>query len=847
MGKPKTGRPGGTSTSTDAERAANDTELTELTELRVEVAELRTDLANHRADIEMRTASHSRWLSQLASDQRTNSEHITRMAQQIERVRRRVARPLGLARKAKRTVDRRRSPSTPGTGGAGPGTNGAARPAGPHSREAGEVAAPQDGGEPTTAERLRRRELVRQFVVDSATGPDGEAAVEMSAKAVSGSPITIASSDEPVVSIIIPVFNAIDDTLRCLESLAGLDAGVAIEVIVANDGSTEGEATDAGELGFALVRLVDGITIIDNPENLGFLRNCNNAAGHARGDYLWFLNSDTIVAPDALAALVDTFACFDQVGIVGSKLVYPDGVLQEAGGIVWRDGSAWNLGRGEDPEAAEFNYARVADYVSGASLLVRRELFESLGRFDEAFAPAYYEDTDLCLQARQAGYSVVYQPASVVVHAEGASYETGHSQGIPEHLREKRDIFAAKWVDALAGHRANGDRPDLEKERSVALRTLVVDARMLTPDQDSGSLRMTNTLAALRSVGHKVTFVPQNLLPQEPYLSRMQAVGIEVITRPAIRSVTEFLEQRGAEFDVVMLSRLEVAEPLIEPVRAACPDATVVFDTVDLHFLRQAREFHVTGTIEGGFDHNETLDAELAVIAAADISLVCSSVEAELLAGLVPDARVEILSNVHEADPTESPADGRAGLLFVGGFEHPPNHDAVVWFVEDILPKIHAAVPGVPLHVVGSKAPPEIHDLAGEFVHVHGFVEDLDPLYESCRVSIAPLRYGAGVKGKVTQALSRGLPCVGTTMALEGTPLVAGEHLLVAADADEFAQQVITLLRDDDRWNSVARAGLQAIDSWFSLAFTAESLRVVLGPFAENEVLAEHVIEEQRT
>ena len=625
---------------------------------------------------------------------------------------------------------------------------------------------------------------------------------------------------QPVVSVIIPVHNAIDDTLQCLRSLAENRPAVRTEIIVANDLSDPDS--------FAPVREVEGVTVLDNSTNLGFLHTCNRAAESAAGEYLFFLNSDTEVAPGAIDALVATFSEWANVGIAGSQLRYGDGTLQEAGGIVWNDATAWNYGKGGDANDPRYSYAREVDYVSGAALMVSRAVWDHLGGFDTAFAPAYYEDTDLCMAARQNGYRVIMQPASIIIHHEGRSYGTDTSQEGKHHQVVNHETFLRKWRTELQAHRNNAEEPEREKERSVRSRVLVIDARMLTPDKDSGSLRMRNMCRAVRDLGAKCTFLPHNQLADEPYASELRSQGIEVIGRPYIRSVEGFLAARGAEFDVVLMSRLEVASEHLTTVRQHCPKATVVYDTVDLHFLRQAREAELTGAVSGEFDPEATREAELAMVSRSDATLVCSTVEKDLLGELAPQARIDVLGNVHEPTALTAPAHERSGMLFVGGFEHPPNVDAVQWFVADILPLVTAAQPTAQLHIVGSRMIPEIEALASNNVVIHGFVPDLDPLYLASRVSVAPLRFGAGVKGKITGAMAHGLPSVGTTVAVEGAPFVAGEDLLVGDTPAAFAEAVVELLTDDALWERLHSNGMDAVGRHFGMEAAAGVLAALI-------------------
>ncbi|MHC4220023.1 MAG: glycosyltransferase, partial [Planctomycetota bacterium] len=229
----------------------------------------------------------------------------------------------------------------------------------------------------------------------------------------------------PQVSVIIPAFNQAKLTARCLESIAAAAGETTFEVILVDDASTEAAV--------AALRQVAGLRVVTNEINLGFVDACNHGAREARGRYLLFLNNDTTVTDGWIDRLIQTFDRFNDVGLVGAKLVYPNGTIQEAGGIVWQDGTAWNYGLGLNPQTPECNYAREVDYCSGACLMIPRELFLDLGMFDPRYAPAYYEDTDLAFRVREAGKRVVYQPTALVYHIEGATAGTSTNAGVKHH------------------------------------------------------------------------------------------------------------------------------------------------------------------------------------------------------------------------------------------------------------------------------------------------------------------------------------------------------------------------------------------------------------------------------
>ncbi|UTF59840.1 glycosyltransferase [Gilvimarinus sp. DA14] len=622
-------------------------------------------------------------------------------------------------------------------------------------------------------------------------------------------PLKLATSDQPEVSIVIPVYGQHQTTYQCLKSIAENPPAQAFEVVLADDCSPE-PAAEA-------LAVVEGIRIVRAEQNQGFVGNSNMGAQAARGEYVVLLNNDTLLTPGALDALVSTFDQHKQVGMVGAKLLNADGSVQEAGGIIWRDGSGWNWGRNQRADDPRFNYVRDVDYCSGAVLALKRDLFIQLGGFDEYYKPAYYEDTDLAFRIRELGLRVLYQPAAEVFHIEGVSHGTDETSGVKAYQVKNAKKFHQRWQRVLESHNDNAIDPEKESLRYTSGNVLVIEACMITPDQDSGSVRMLNLLQILKSEGYHVTFIADNLEFRDKVVRQLNAMGVEVLYGAWAGSVRRVLRKLGPSLDAIFVSRHYIASQYISLARAVAPQAKFIFDTVDLHFVREEREAELSGDQTLLQQSRDTKRKELGLIKDSDITLVVSEFEKKLLADIVPQARVEIVSNIHSHTPERPGYSEREGIIFVGGFRHPPNIDAVEWYSERVLPHVKRLLPGVKTTIIGSQMPDSIKALASdESLRVLGFVEDIEPELTSARVSIAPLRYGAGVKGKVNEAMNYAIPVVATACAVEGMHAEDGIDCLIADDAEEFAEKIARVYNDADLWAKISAGGVKNLESHFS-------------------------------
>lgn len=624
---------------------------------------------------------------------------------------------------------------------------------------------------------------------------------------------------QPMVSIIIPVYNQIHYTYACLESILEFTKDVTYEVIIADDVSTD--ATK--DLGLYSENLV----ISRNSENQGFLRNCNQAAAKAKGRYLMFLNNDTKVTEGWLSSLVSLLASDPSIGMVGSKLVYPDGRLQEAGGIIWSDGSGWNYGRLDDPDKAEYNYVKDVDYISGAAILLSNELWKQIGGFDERFAPAYCEDSDLAFEVRKAGYRVVYQPLSTVIHFEGISNGTDvEGTGLKHYQVENSKKLKEKWKDEFKKQCVNTGSPNpfRARERSVGKPViLVIDHYVPTYDRDAGSKTTFQYLKMFLKKGYVVKFLGDNFGKEEPYATTLMQMGIEVLYGPDYQTrIWDWLKENGDEINYIYLNRPHIASKYIDYIKNNTSSRLIYYGH-DLHFLRKRREYELTGDLKEKRDSDYWKSVEFSMMYKAAVSYYPSNVEVEAIHKIDPEIPLKaITAYVYEEFLENIPEDfaKREGLLFVGGFAHPPNADAVLWFAKEVFPYIRERIPGIRFYVVGSKVTEEIQALHSEEngIIIKGFVteEELASLYASCRIVVAPLRYGAGVKGKIVEAIYNGAPIVTTSVGAEGIPGVE-TVLEVADDPDDFAVKTAELYADKDRLLAMCRRTQTYIREHFSV------------------------------
>jgi GT2 family glycosyltransferase/SAM-dependent methyltransferase len=607
-------------------------------------------------------------------------------------------------------------------------------------------------------------------------------------------PLSFQAADQPQVSIIVPARDNWRLTQRCLRSILDHTSEIPYEVILVDDGSTD--ATRRAE------EHIPGVCVLHLDSSEGYLGACSRGAALARGRFLLFLNNDVAVGAGWLGALLRTFSGRPRCGAAGAKLVYPGGPLQEAGGIVWSNGDAWNFGRGDDPDAPAYNYAREVDYCSGAALIVRREAWEAAGGFDPAYAPGYWEDTDLCFTLRELGWEVWYQPGCVLEHIEGASAGRDERQGMKRFQAVNRERFRSKWAHRLAAQAPlDPRRLFTARDRNDRPVVMVFDHHLPMPDRDAGSVVMDELLSALVDERYRVIFWPENLFRTPGYAAPLQERGVEVVYgqwTPA-----QYLERIGRRIEVAIAHRARIADQFLPQVRPLVDALGYV--VADLEHRREERRGAVLGVAS---EAAALRRREERLVALVDAIAVHSPVEREVIEREMGARRVVDLPLPARAVPAPADTSGRRDLLFVGS-THPPNVDAIVHFATEVLPLVRRSVGEIEVCVVGKvcERVPELAQVEG--VRLLGVVPDLAEWLGRARMLVAPLRFGAGVKGKIVEALAAGLPVVTTAVGAEGLALAQGRSALVASDDADFARSVAALYTDPALWERLRRGGLE--------------------------------------
>ena len=630
-------------------------------------------------------------------------------------------------------------------------------------------------------------------------------------------------SEPPLVSIIIPVYNNLNFTTNCITSILEAEPTTNYEIIISNDNSED----KTKSLKRKYFNNFSNIFIQNNQENINYLLNCNNIVKKSRGKYILFLNNDSKVHKDWLTSLIKLIESDEKIGMVGSKFIYPNGLLQEAGGIIWRNGDLANYGNGDNAELPEYNYIKEVDFISGTSILIRKSLWEKIGGFDKRFIPAYYEDIDLAFELRKLGFKIMYQPLSIVEHYKGISFQKFETSMIQQYQETNKKKFIEKWENELKYQLEPGNFFMARDRCQNKSRIFVLDRFVPNFDKDAGGRCCYMYLNIFKDIGFQVTFLGDDLRRIEPYTTILQQKGIEVLYGDSYKnkSLENWFKDNLNNFKYVYLQRPDISEKYIDLILKYF-SGKIIYFAHDLHHVRLAREYNITHDKIKYKESQNMKKIEMEIFSKVDIIYVVGNYEYSYLKEKIEN---KIIRNIplyiyeSQYNNIEKNFQNRRDLIFVGGFLHSPNVDGVLWFSKKIYPKILEKFPDMVWHIVSSDTPQEIRNLESKNIKIDGFLsdEELHLLYQKCRLAIAPLRFGAGVKGKILEAAHNQIPMVTTSIGGEGLDNSIGAFI-VEDNAEKMAKIICKLYVDYSKLKQMSDSGKILIEKYFSVKKTKE-------------------------
>lgn len=601
---------------------------------------------------------------------------------------------------------------------------------------------------------------------------------------------------QPELSVVVVLFNQAGLSRRTLQALAD-QRGVSFETIVVDNASCDRTSK--------LLACLHGARVVRNQTNVGFILAARQGAALAKGRYIAFLNSDAILQPGALKATLAAMQADPEIGALGGRVVLTDGDLQEAGNVIFSDGSVGGIGRKEDAFGSAARTARPTDYVSGVFLVTPTSLWKLLGGFDEAYAPAYYEDTDYCVRVWQAGFRVVYEPSVLLEHLESGSASGDSANALMAHNRVVFYERHRDWLERQSLPQTlslDGDRWRSPEDVERLPRVLVIDNEVPHTFKGGGLPRAQLMLQAL--AGWPVTAYPLwGLHDDWPAVYQSLPGSVEVVLGQGLSGLEAFLERRSGVYDVLLVSRPPNLHAL-QALRSRRPDLfksmRLVYDAEALFALRDIAMAGVKKRPRSREAARALVVQEVALANGAQDVLVVSQRDAQYFEAA--GHRTTILGHGVGLRRSAPGVRARAGLLFVGALHSgTPNEDGLMWFMREVMPLLRQRFAVAPiLSVVGVCTSQEVAALAGSDIKILWTQQDLLPHYDAARVFIAPVRFAGGVPAKVIEAAANGIPVVASALLVRQLQWSEGIDVQSARDAPAFAAAIARLLTDDSLW-----------------------------------------------
>ncbi len=619
--------------------------------------------------------------------------------------------------------------------------------------------------------------------------------------------LDFATSQSPVVSVVIVACGGAELVLKCLQSLIQ-ECTLPLEIILVNNGC---DATVS-----SLLEKSSGIRVLELPNNVFYLKAVNLALGECKGKYVLLLNSDTEVMKDSILAAVQTIESASDIGAVGGKILLVDGSLQEAGSIVWKDGSCLGYGRHMNPEKPQYMFQRQVDYCSGAFLLVKRELFMQVGGFREELAPMYYEDVDLCLLLKEMGFKTIYAPRVIVRHFEfGSSNSTDWRLRTLLASREKFVTLHKALLETKPEFSATNVLPSRDGSRPGP-RILIIEDAIPLRRYGSGFPRIQNIIHLLTKRDAFITFCPMGRLktgafsdpPTCDEIYSELPIGTEVFPDFEWNELESFLKARQGYYDFLIVCRphnMAYVAELFSGKPSLFENIKIVYDAEAIFARRDILFSELQGHPISDEKKDKMIKRETSLASVADSIITVCQEEARCFDWLAKDS-VHTLGYPVQAELKEGLFHNRKDLLFIGPLhdDHTPNSDAVLWFATEILPLINEQTEEkIYLDIAGLCASEMVRQLAGPYVRFLGFVENMQELCNRHKFMVAPIRFSAGIPLKVIEAAAAGIPVVGTKHVANQLNWQHSKELLIADQATAFADNCLRLYSDQILWNKL--------------------------------------------
>jgi O-antigen biosynthesis protein len=635
-----------------------------------------------------------------------------------------------------------------------------------------------------------------------------------------------------------------------------------------------------------------------------FRLNSNEAIAHANGEYIALLDDSIIVTPSWISLLLSTLKSppfVANIGVIGPLLITPQGKVSEAGGILYSDLVNYTTGYGSEPNKMTNFQVRIVDFLNSKCLIFKKSLFQEIQfqLFDPKYETDYGRDVDVAMGLLQKGYVSVLQPLAVVIYDSEMTAPpslTSSLQADVHYLQHKYSSllttessssssssspfsisfcpyrFISSCTQTLPPTRLH----DLMSMYRQSNRILVLDLIPPEPDKDAGSIRLQEIFNILHQLGFQISFQPNSTGRHVKYALELLYQGIQYLYPGTIRQLSKYIQKYGAHeeleecpWDVVIACRRSVIDKYINHIKRLCPMIPIIFDTVDVHFIREQRAFYrqlelqkllettsatstattTSTTLVTTADSkdikkdmkkeflilSENTVREVLLMMVSNITYVVSSTEYETIHQLMPSLDVRIVSNIYHPPnslPIEDPIH-RNGALFVGSMCHPPNVDALHFIVDEIL-FLNKTFPNeFYFHIVVSRSLECPQNDALHKIQSHPLVrlyydvtnQFLQKLHSTVKVVLAPVLVGAGVKGKVNYALLHGVPVISTSIGAEGMYLETRKSFLLANTGLEFYTSIMELYQDTSLWQKLRNGGLEVMKNHFSRQVAQEMIQ----------------------